>query len=351
MRRQLVLTGVVQGVGFRPGVARIARHYAVTGLCGNDDNSVFIEAQGAPDEVAAFFDAVRRDVPPLATIVAWRETPLADLPDDNAFRIVASRRGVGTITLLPADTAVCADCLAEMADTSNRRYRYPFTTCTNCGPRLTIIRDVPYDRPATTMAGFPLCPACAAEYADAADRRFHAQPISCFDCGPDLWLEVPGDPALERPPATDRRTRFAQVIALATDRLRQGQILAVKGIGGFTLMCDARNPAAVATLRARKRRPGKPFAVMAGSVAAARTIADLGDEHVRALSSREAPIVLAPMAAGYDLATVVAPGLDDVGIMLPYAPLHRLLLGQDDIVVATSANPSGRPLTYDNTDA
>jgi len=347
----LTLTGVVQGVGFRPNVVRLAAQFPVTGLCGNDDNSVFIEAQGDPQSVEGFFQAVRTDLPPLATILTWRESDLAVLPDEPAFTIVASRRAAGAITLLPADAAVCPDCLADMNDPSNRRYHYPFTTCTNCGPRLSIIRDVPYDRPLTTMADFPMCDACRAEYEDATDRRFHAQPISCFDCGPDLWLEMSGSPHDASQGDVDRRASFAQTIADAVAMLRDGKILAVKGIGGFTLMCDARNADAVTTLRARKSRPGKPLAVMAGSLAAADRIAQLDDLTRQLLTGREAPIVLAPMSDAYDLAPQIAPGLDDIGIMLPYAPLHRLLLGPDDIVVATSANSSSKPLTYTNEDA
>ena len=352
IRKQLTITGVVQGVGFRPNVARIAAEHPVTGLCGNDDSSVFVEAQGDVGDVEAFFEAVRLRLPPLATVVDWRESDLATVPGDSGFRISESRRGVGAITLIPADAAVCPDCLADMADPSNRRYRYPFTTCTNCGPRLSIIEDVPYDRPLTTMARFPMCDACRHEYEDAEDRRFHAQPISCFDCGPSLWLEFPGD-APPRPSdgSSDRRDGFAAAIDAARRLLQDGAILGVKGIGGFTLMCDARNPGAVARLRARKRRPGKPLAVMAGSVDAAVAIAELGEAQIRALASREAPIVLAPMTAAYDLAGEVAPGLDDVGVMLPYAPLHRLLLDPGDVVVATSANSSSKPLTYRNDDA
>ena len=352
VRKQLTLTGVVQGVGFRPNVARLAARHPITGLCGNDDNSVFIEAQGEPDEVSSFFEEVRTELPPLATIIAWREFDLAIDPAETEFRIVPSRRGVGAITLIPADAAVCADCLADMADPENRRYGYPFTTCTNCGPRLSIIRDVPYDRPLTTMADFPMCEACHEEYTDPEDRRYHAQPISCFDCGPDLWLEFPDSLThFNAAGVDDRRTRFARTVAEAKSLIRQGKILAVKGIGGFTLMCDARNPGAVATLRTRKRRPGKPFAVMAGSVEAATRAANLGEDHIRALTSREAPIVLAPMAPTYDLADQIAPGLDDVGVMLAYAPVHRLLLEPDDILVATSANSSSKPLTYRNEDA
>ena len=360
VRRQVTITGVVQGVGFRPHVARVASRYEITGLCGNDDNSVFIEAQGEVDQVQGFCDAVVDEAPPMASVVSVRTVEMDPLADESQFTIVASRRAAGALTLVPADTAVCADCLADIRDPGNRRHGYPFTTCTNCGPRLSIIRDVPYDRPSTTMARFEMCPACRREYEDPADRRYHAQPISCFDCGPDLWLEMVSAPdggAGERAPARpegdtrDRRERFASTIAHARDLLRQGKILAVKGIGGFTLMCDARNEEAVATLRARKRRPGKPLAVMAGSVDAARLQADVTPGQARALTGREAPIVLAPMADTYDLAPSVAPGLDDIGVMLAYAPVHRLLLDETDILVATSANSSAKPLTYLNEDA
>ena len=318
--------------------------------------SVFVEAQGEPSQVRAFFDAICADLPPLATITSRRETELATIGGEQEFRIVASRRSAGAITLIPADTATCPDCVADIADPTNRRYRYPFTTCTNCGPRLSIICDVPYDRPLTTMAEFAMCPSCQREYSDPSDRRYHAQPISCFDCGPDLWLEYPNpdlSPEADESPTRyqDSRARFENVIAEATGLLHAGKILAVKGIGGFTLICDARNPQAVETLRARKRRLGKPLAVMAGSVAAARSIADLSKAQLQALTSPAAPIVLAPMAKTYDLADQVAPGLDDVGVMAPYTPLHRLLLAVHDIVVATSANSSSLPLTYRNDEA
>ncbi|MCL2482162.1 MAG: carbamoyltransferase HypF [Propionibacteriaceae bacterium] len=381
------ITGVVQGVGFRPHVARIASGYPVTGLCGNDDNSVFIEVQGLPADVDAFCRAVVTDIPPMASIVSSRQNEAATIPGETSFRIVASRRAAGAITLIPADGAVCDDCVADLTDPENRRYGYPFTTCTNCGPRLSIIRDVPYDRPLTTMAEFPMCEACRKEYEDPSDRRYHAQPISCFDCGPHLWLEIvdhesgddqsapehslraaghdgpsnvtgqssglarAGHPEDAGNFPTDPRTQIADTIQTAKNLLRQGKILAVKGIGGFTLMCDARNEQAVATLRARKHRGGKPLAVMAGCLATAESIADLDEAQTRVLTGREAPIVLAPMGAEYDLAASVAPGLDDIGVMLPYAPLHRLLLDDTDVLVATSANSSSKPLTYLNEDA
>jgi hydrogenase maturation protein HypF len=310
-------------------VARTAKWFAVTGFCGNDDRSVFIEAQGAREQVDAFIDAVVANPPPLAFISEKAETELPIDPYEGGFRIVASVHRPGAITLISPDIGTCADCLREMNDPADRRYQYPFITCTNCGPRLSIIRDVPYDRPLTTMASFEMCPACAAEYHNPFDRRYHAQPISCFDCGPQLWPSIP---------------HIRELIG-------RGQIVAVKGIGGFTLMCDARNEQAVATLRERKRRPGKPLAVMAGSLPAAQQIAQLSEAAIRELESPQRPIILAPMAPGYDLAPSVAPGLDDVGVMLPYAPVHYLLLGPDDVFVATSANSSTLPLTYRNDDA
>ncbi|MDR1430501.1 MAG: carbamoyltransferase HypF, partial [Propionibacteriaceae bacterium] len=254
------------------------------------------------------------------------------------------------VTLIPPDIATCPDCLREFNDPADRRHRYPFITCVNCGPRLSIIRDVPYDRPLTTMADFLMCEACRAQYEDPSDRRHHAQPISCFDCGPRLWLESAAS-ARGDVPAAARRAGAAASIAAARELLATGGILAVKGIGGFTLMCDARNPKAVALLRQRKRRKAKPFAVMAGSLAAAQRIALLGPEHTRELSGPEHPIMLAGMAAGYDLAAGVAPKLDDVGVMLPYSPIHHLLLHPEDVLVATSANSSSLPLTYRNSDA
>ncbi|QGU02716.1 Carbamoyltransferase HypF [Corynebacterium kalinowskii] len=326
IRRLYRLRGVVQGVGFRPHVAQTAARFPITGLCGNDDREVFVEAEGLPSDVSAFIDAVLVTLPPLASVlsVTTEELPLID---DHSFRIVSSRHVPGVRTLMPPDVATCADCLADMADPSNRRYQYPFTTCTNCGPRLTIIEDLPYDRPLTTMKKFPMCPECAAEYTDVNDRRYHAQPISCPNCGPRLWLEGIDS---EDP------------ISTAQELLVQGKILAVKGLGGFHLLCDARNEQAVAELRRRKARPGKPFAVMTPDL----DFAVLTDEQQELLESPAHPIVIAPMSSTYDLAPSVAPGLSDVGVMLPYTPLHTLLV--DRPLVATSGNLSGEPLCFTN---
>lgn len=346
LRRSCVIRGVVQGVGFRPHVARVAADFSVTGFCGNDDESVFIEAQGPEHEVAAFLAAVRAQLPPLAYIVDYEEVDLPPIQDAAGFRIISSKHTAGARTLIPPDVACCTDCLAEQRDPTNRRYRYPFITCTNCGPRLSIIRDLPYDRALTTMESFPMCAACAREYSDPSDRRFHAQPISCFDCGPLLWLE--GGP--EAGDSADLLL-WEDAIDRARQLLREGRIVAVKGIGGFHLLCDATNDGAVARLRQRKRRPDKPLAVMVSSLDDARAIATLSAHQEAELTSPQRPIVLCPQAPGYALAAGVAPGLDDIGLMLPYAPLHELLVAGSLAVVATSGNRSGEPLCYKNEDA
>lgn len=329
IRRRIHLHGVVQGVGFRPHVAQVAARFPITGFCGNDDRKVFIEAQGPEPVLDAFLAEVLETLPPLAHVISHTVSTLS-LVDEPSFRIVSSTHVAGARTLIPPDVATCPDCLADMADPTNRRYRYPFTTCTNCGPRLTIIEDLPYDRPLTTMKKFPMCPSCEREYTDINDRRYHAQPISCPDCGPRLWIE---GVACDDP------------IAKAQELLRAGAILAVKGLGGFHLLCDARNEKSVAELRRRKQRPSKPFAVMTP----ATDIAELSPEQQALLESPAHPIVIAPMSATYDLAPSVAPGLSDVGIMLPYTPLHTLLV--DRPLVATSGNLSGEPLCYTNDDA
>ncbi|MDR1851303.1 MAG: carbamoyltransferase HypF [Propionibacteriaceae bacterium] len=389
MRRiHIDVRGIVQGVGFRPHVARMAERFGVVGFCGNDDLGVFIEAQGESDAVVGFAEAVRDEAPPLAVVdeCTWAEIALAD---DEEFTIIPSQRADGQLTRIPPDAALCPDCLADMSDPDNRRYRYPFTTCTNCGPRLSIIKELPYDRPNTTMAVFEMCDACRAEYENPLDRRYHAQPISCWDCGPTLWLERAG----EGRDSVQRRGLAKSAIQQAQTLISGGEILAVKGIGGFTLMCDARNQEAVERLRVRKHRPGKPLAVMC-RLDDARRIAVLDGESIAALGGVEHPIVLVPKrtgcgpvmptdaigqnrfgsrhsqgpgismedegsfprgrspeAGGFDLAPAVAPGLDEIGIMLPYAPVHELLLSPSQVLVATSANSSTLPLTYTNDDA
>lgn len=353
MRRAYELRGVVQGVGFRPHVAQVAAQFPITGFVGNDDESVFIEAQGTLAAVEGFMETMLATLPPLASVLRNVSKDLPEQEDETEFRIVPSRRRSGARTLIPPDTATCPDCQAEMADPTNRRYLYPFTTCTNCGPRATIMVDLPYDRDTTTMVKFPMCPACHEEYTNPTNRRYHAQPVSCYDCGPVLWVSPATAPDL-RPPEGNRRPLIAAALDEARQRLCAGEILAVKGIGGFHLMCDARNEEAVARLRKRKNRGDKPFAVMVGDAAAAARLAQLDADQLRTLQTAARPIVIAPFGAEYDLAPAIAPGLGDVGILLPYAPLHLELLSGECAqmaLVATSGNLAGEPLCFTNEDA
>ena len=353
MRLAYRLRGVVQGVGFRPHVAKVATDFPLTGFVGNDDESVFIEAQGTASDIENFMTQMLATLPPLASVLQCVARQIPEQEGEQGFRIVSSRRRSGTRTLIPPDTATCPDCCREMVDPNNRRYHYPFITCTNCGPRATIMVDLPYDRDTTTMVKFPMCPACQAEYTDPKNRRYHAQPVSCFDCGPVLWVSDTTNPNL-RPPTGDRRPLIAAALSEARARLRRGEILAVKGIGGFHLLCDARNQEAVARLRKRKNRGDKPFAVMAPNIKSARRLAELNGSQLEELSSPARPIVIAPFGSGYDLAPAVAPGLGDVGILLPYAPLHLELLSAectDMALVATSGNLAGEPLCFTNEDA
>lgn len=328
VRVRLDITGVVQGVGFRPAVARIAAEHRLAGWVYNDAGSVHCEFEGPTADIEAAVVALRDSPPPMARIdtLALSEVTVTG---ETGFRIVESRTGDDGRTLVPPDIAICADCLREMRDPADRRYGHPFITCTNCGPRYTVIADLPYDRPATTMAGFPMCDACAAEYRDPADRRYHAQTIACRDCGP----------VLSRP------------VADAAAELLDGKILAIKGIGGFHLACRADDESAVNTLRSRKNRPAKPFAVMVADLDAARSIAEIDDAAAAALTSPSAPIVLVPRNAGA-VTEAVAPGLADLGVMLAYSPLHHLLfdaIGRIPLVM-TSANQGGSPIVYRDED-
>ncbi|PND57905.1 carbamoyltransferase HypF [Mycobacterium sp. ENV421] len=339
VRVRLHITGVVQGVGFRPAVARIAAEFRLGGLVYNDAGSVHCEFEGPPGDVEAAVTALRLRPPPMARIDNVRITRV-DLNGDNRFDIVGSRDGDESRTLVPPDIAVCADCLREMRDTADRRYRHPFITCTNCGPRYTVITDLPYDRPATTMAGFPMCEACDAEYHDPLDRRYHAQTIACPECGPRLtWRSADGSPNTDDP------------IGAAVAALRAGLIVAVKGIGGFHLACRADDAAAVAELRRRKNRPAKPFAVMVADLAGAGEIAVLDDAVSTALTAPSAPIVLVGSRPG-TVVDGVAPGLTDVGVMLAYSPVHHQLfdrLGRVPLVM-TSANRGGSPIVFRDDD-
>ncbi len=339
VREQLRITGVVQGVGFRPTVYQLATGLGLSGFVGNDGAGVFIELEGPADDIDHFIDDLETNPPPLAHIDHIDRRGMTPRREDG-FTIVESRRDDSATTLVSPDLEVCADCVREMQDPADRRYRYPFINCTNCGPRFTITRDTPYDRPLTTMAPFVMCPACEAEYDDPVDRRFHAQPNACPACGPRVWLEAEGT-APEVPDA----------IAEARRLIAEGRIVAIKGIGGFHLACDARNDNAVRTLRERKARTAKPFAVMAADLDTAIAVADITQEEVELLSAPQRPIVLVAEAAGSDLSEGIAPGNTRIGVMLPYSPLHHLLLEPGDVWLMTSANLANEPIAKDNEEA
>ncbi len=342
VRVRLDITGVVQGVGFRPAVARIAAEFGLCGWVYNDAGSVHCEFEGPRAHIDAAVAALRQRPPPMARIDSLAMLSVAPCGAD-VFEIVESRAADGSRTLVPPDIAVCADCLQEMRDPADRRYRHPFITCTNCGPRYTVITDLPYDRPATTMAGFPMCPACAAEYHDPTDRRYHAQTIACGDCGPRLsWWENPG---------AGRDVAALDPMSAAAAALEDGRIVAIKGIGGYHLACRADDDAVVQRLRERKNRPAKPFAVMTADLAAARVIAEVDDAAAAALTSPAAPIVLVPGVPGA-LSAAVAPGLADLGVMLAYSPVHHLLFDRTGglPLVMTSANRGGSAIVYGDAD-
>jgi hydrogenase maturation protein HypF len=341
-RRGIRVRGTVQGIGFRPTVYRIASDLALAGLVRNDSDGVWIEIEGAHGELDRFVERLGRDLPPLGKIADLTIVELA-LAGEREFRVVASEETAAAdapgAAIVPADAAICDECLGELFDRHDRRARYPFINCTACGPRYTIVRDVPYDRVRTTMAAFTLCERCRAEYEDPKDRRFHAEPNACPTCGPRLTFHGAGE---EGPDA----------LHAAVADLCAGRIVAVKGLGGFHLACDAEDEAAVARLRERKRRSDKPFAVMVRALSEAETLVELTDATRAALRSPARPIVLAPARPGNGLARSVAPGLGEIGVMLAYTPLHQLLLAEGPpILVMTSGNRSEEPIARENDDA
>ena len=334
---RLSVKGVVQGVGFRPFVYSLALEHGLSGFVGNNSGGVFIEIEGHPRVLAAFQSDLIRRKPPLAHIDSVTTQSLAPL-GEHTFHIAESESQAAANTLISPDICLCDDCRRELFDPHDRRYRYPFINCTNCGPRFTIIRDIPYDRPLTTMAGFRMCPACEAEYRDPLNRRFHAQPNACPACGPQVWLE-------------DMRPATGDAIADARQRLAEGAIVAIKGIGGFHLACDAASDEALRRLRERKGRVDKPLALMAFDLDTVHAIAEVSGEEAQLLTSRERPIVLLRRNPEAALSPLVAPGNPFIGVMLPYSPLHYLLLEGRGPLVMTSANYSDEPIVKDNDEA
>lgn len=342
-RREIVVQGIVQGVGFRPFIYALARRYRLGGLVRNNADGVHIEVEGPPEELDRFLRGIQAEAPPLAVVedVAWR--PLTT-HGETAFRIEESREGARRRALVSPDVATCDDCFTELFDPADRRFRYPFINCTNCGPRFTITRSVPYDRAMTTMAGFTMCSACQGEYDDPANRRFHAQPNACPVCGPQARL-------LDRP-GTELLSGSGDAIREAARLLLDGAIVAVKGLGGYHLACNPFDVSAVTALRECKVRQDKPFALMARDLEQIRALCRVGPEEERLLTSQSRPILLLERRADAGVAEAVAPRQQTLGVMLAYTPLHHILLRDAGIpLVMTSGNRSDEPIAYQDHEA
>jgi hydrogenase maturation protein HypF len=341
--RRIHIKGIVQGVGFRPFVYSTAKELNLTGWVRNSSAGVEIVASGKTDNLNLLIGKLESEPPPLSKIdhIQWEEIQAGDF---SGFRILESKVIPGEFIPISPDIAICEDCQRELFDPQDHRFRYPFINCTNCGPRLTIIKDIPYDRPKTTMATFPMCAVCKGEYADPTNRRFHAQPIACPDCGPKIWFQD----------KNGNRTTHEAGLQQAREFLKDGKIIAIKGLGGFHLACDATNPNAVDNLRMRKKRSQKPFAVMGFSLSAIEKYCEINASDRELILSKEKPIVIVDQKTGNSLPEQIAPGHHTVGVMLPYTPLHLLLLepenGYPDLFVMTSGNISEEPITYSNAD-
>ena len=340
-RQKIVIEGIVQGVGFRPFIYQLAERFALVGSVCNDTRGVTIEVEGEPEVLDRFVAAIQKEKPPLA-VIQNIHTETVSLKGCVGFSILQSAVDETRRAQISPDTFVCDDCLQELFDVEDRRYRYPFINCTNCGPRYTIVTGIPYDRPLTTMADFHLCTACQSEYENPASRRFHAQPNACPECGPQLQLLDAKGQSLNVQDPLDETIR----------RLGNGQIVAVKGLGGYHLAVDATNPDAVQELRRRKQRDEKPFALMARSLEVAKRLALIGDDEARLLLGVERPIVLLQKRADHNLAENIAPDNRYFGVMLPYTPLHYLLLQDEfEVLVMTSANLSDEPIAFEDHEA
>ncbi|HMD41557.1 MAG TPA: carbamoyltransferase HypF [Candidatus Acidoferrum sp.] len=342
LRKAVDITGIVQGVGFRPFVYRLANQCDLSGFIANTPAGVSIEVEGVPEKVDEFLLRLPQEIPPLAKVTAIRSRDIDSL-GERSFRIISTQLGQSANTLISPDIAVCEDCLQELFNPRDRRFRYPFINCTNCGPRFTIIRDIPYDRARTSMDGFRMCAACQAEYEDPGNRRFHAQPNACWDCGPQVQL-LGAEGAL---------IDIAEPIREAARLLQQGSIVAVKGIGGFHLACDAKNAVALERLREQKRRVEKPFAIMVPRQEIAEHFCLVNDLSRKQLLSIERPIVLLSSRFETSLASNIAPGNRFLGVFLPYTPVHHLLFnsGKFEALIMTSGNLSEEPIAIDNQEA
>ena len=338
-RIHLLVKGVVQGVGFRPFIYNLARRHGLAGFVLNTGEGVEIEAEGELKDLEAFRRAVKYEAPPRA-VIEHIGPRVMHIKGETDFTIKASKERPDEFQLVSPDIATCDECLAELFDPADRRYRYPFTNCTNCGPRFTIIKDMPYDRPKTTMDAFVMCPACQREYDDPGNRRFHAQPNACPDCGPTLSFVAKSE---------EQRAKGEEALAAAVAMLKEGKVVAVKGLGGFQLACDAENETAVGRLRERKRRFGKPLAVMMASVEDVEEYCQVHVAERELLISPERPIVLLKQRTKPSLAEGIAPGNNYLGVMLPYTPLHHLLMNDTGLIlVMTSGNLSEEPIAAEN---
>lgn len=342
--RSIKIRGIVQGVGFRPFVYSLAVQYGLAGWVRNSSNGVEIEVSGLRESMDRFILDLQTKDPPLARIDTFQNQEIP-FKRYQTFEILGSTNQSSDFLPVSPDVAICPDCRRELFDPRDRRYRYPFINCTNCGPRFTILREIPYDRPNTTMRSFPMCPNCQSEYEDPLNRRFHAQPIACPECGPQVWFEADGKKIAEKEDA----------IQITRCWLKEGRIIAIKGLGGFHLACDATNPTAVETLRERKKRSQKAFALMAWDIETIRRYCLVSPEEENLLTSYQSPIVLLQRQSNADLPPGIAPGQSTLGMMLPYTPLHLLLLEPEarfpSVLVMTSGNLSEEPITYRNADA
>ena len=342
---RILINGIVQGVGFRPFIYTLAIRYDLQGWVKNTSGGVEIEVCGSKSDLDGFLSSITDEAPPLSQIESLQYEAIPSEGYD-AFHIHHSEVIEGAFQPISPDVSICDDCLRELFTTEDFRYRYPFINCTNCGPRFTIIKDIPYDRPQTTMAGFDLCHACEKEYNDPLDRRFHAQPVACPECGPEIWLEYSAQSNPVRVETADKALLLTQKL------LAEGKIGAIKGLGGFHLACDAEISTAVETLRSRKSRPDKPLAVMMPDLVTVRKYCEVSKEEEELLISRQRPILLLNRKPGSTLPASIAPGQNTIGVMLPYTPLHYLLFSQQDqyphapysVLVMTSANFSGNPI-------